>query len=80
MKPLLIRFWHGELKNTHISRKVEQICRKNNLDRNVYFDGGLSEWADKWQDKFLYYPATDQEREFIQGTIWITPYNSFGQR
>lgn len=78
-KPLLIRFWHGRSKGSFLHTKVEKLCRKSELDGNLFFDGTLTEWANAWRDKFLYIPTNESEFQFIEGTVWITPHNNFGQ-
>lgn len=80
MKPLLIRFWHYRPSKSFFLDKVEKLCRKSEIDGNLFFDGNLAEWADRWRDKFLYIPADGRgEENFIQGTVWITPHGNFGQ-
>ena len=80
MKPILIRFWHGEPENSFFFNKVKKCCRKSELDGNFFFDGNLSQWDNLWRDKFLYIPANENDIQFIEGTIWITSRSTFGQR
>lgn len=80
-KPYLVRFWHGKPCGfEHFYTRLDEICRKSEGDTNLFWDGSLSEFADKWKSKFIYYPPSDREKEYISGVIWVTPFGGFGQR
>ena len=84
MKPYLIYFWHGcPPANSDFMRKVEAICRKRPKDDvfqwdTYYWDGTIDEFADKWQDRFVYVPPNSDPS--LKGILCITPFPGFGQR
>ena len=82
MKPYLIYFWHGRPSDKDypfFMGKIRQMCREQPLDGVLVFDGNLEEFAKKWKDRFIYLPP-DEENDYINGTICITQWGSFGQR
>lgn len=82
-KPFLIRYWHGRPPKgefNHFCEKLEELCPPNDKDTNLYWNGTLEEFAHAWQSKFLYYPPTDHEKDFICGTIFVTQWSNWGMR
>ena len=74
MKPLLIRFWH----NIPIQRAID-MCRKEDGGA-LLFDGSVSDFVSKWNDKFMFYPPCEDEHKYISGTIFLTPSSGWGLR
>lgn len=79
MKPFLIKFWHGNPSDS-IKAKILRICRQSEGDTNLYFDHTLNDFCKEWKDKFLFFPPSDRESPYIDGTIYVTQHSSFGQR
>lgn len=83
MKPYLVKFWHGYPQDKAFAffrDRIEKITVKEEGQTNVFFKGTLDEFAQKYNDKFLYYPPLERERECISGTIFVTHYANFAQR
>lgn len=59
-------------------RKVRGICRSEG--ENLYWDGTLEEFVGEWQEKFLFYPVSEREKEYIRGTLYLTPFGTFSAR
>lgn len=82
MQPYLVHFWHGNPdKKSNFYKKVMELVSISSLDASqMFWDATIEEWMEKWQDKFLYLPPKDSEKEYIRGKICITQHASFGQR
>jgi len=75
MKPFIVRFWRG----TPIE-KIIKSCRKG-IANDLFFDGTITEFMVVWNDKFLFYPPSESQIEYISGVIFVTPqYDGFGQK
>ena len=80
--PYLIHFWHGipYNKESPWMKKVNVLCRKQEADGTYFYDGSLENFATDWGDKFIYLPPQDSDRQYVMGTLCITPFGGFGQR
>ena len=61
-------FWHGKTKT--LEDKISEICKK--IDEKYYFLGSMSEFSEKWNDKFIV---------FRQESFWligVTNKSNFG--
>lgn len=50
------------------------------MDGELYYVGTLDLFAKDWNDKFVFYPRLKDDSRNIDGTIFVTPYNTLGAR
>jgi hypothetical protein len=81
MKPYLVRFWHGFSDNDKLRAWILALPGiRQTGDSNIFWDGTLETWFKVYPNDFLVRRPSEEEREFISGTIWVTQHKGFGQR